>query len=111
MPPPGAGRKNRISPCNLSDLRVSVLKLLGEKTHHGDTENTEGAFPDRLLAAALESMQLSADLPKPSDLDYHLLRIFKPFYQSETLPARLLITLFSGRLLTGDMKEAPCRQL
>jgi len=38
----------RISPCKLRDLRVSVLKLLGKDAPQ-DTENTEKLFLDRLL--------------------------------------------------------------
>src|ERR1700686_5029206 len=42
---PRACRNNRISPCKLRDLRVSVLKLLRKKLHHGGTQNTEKLFP------------------------------------------------------------------
>ncbi len=47
----GVCRKNRISPCSLRELRVSVLKLAKKKMHHGGTENTEKLFSDRLLEA------------------------------------------------------------
>ena len=40
-------RKNRISPCILRGLRVSVLILLKKRMHHGGTENTEKIFPER----------------------------------------------------------------
>ena len=41
----GVCRENPISPCKLSELRVSVLKLLRKTIHHGDTEHTERDFP------------------------------------------------------------------
>src|SRR5213593_1059041 len=39
--PEGVCPKNRISPCRLCDLRVSVLRFAKKKIHHGGMENTE----------------------------------------------------------------------
>jgi hypothetical protein len=38
-------RSNRISPCKLRDLGVSVLKISKKTIHHGDTEHAEKIFP------------------------------------------------------------------
>src|SRR6266446_6982517 len=55
----GVCRENPISPCKLSELRVSVLKLLRKTIHHGDTEDTERVFSDRLLAVPQRQISTS----------------------------------------------------
>ena len=87
-----------------------MLKLPGEKAHHGDTENTERLFPRGLLAAALESMQLS-DLPKPAHLDYHLVRIVGPFNLRENIARPVVNNFVFGAFTDRRQKEAPCWQL